>query len=122
MAFRIVSALMAVLFLWSAAIQFNDPDPLQWVLLYGAAGIAAALGTRGSHRFPQALPALVGVAALVWALLIGSGSLGQVGLGGLFQSYEMKSQEVEEGREFLGLLIVAVWMLMMVLFRRRAKA
>jgi hypothetical protein len=99
---------MTVVFLVAAALQYNDPDPLRWVAVYGLAALACLLALAG--RLPRPAPALVGVAALAWAAVIAPGVVGRVSLGDLFESYAMKSEPVEEAREMGGLLIVAAWM------------
>jgi hypothetical protein len=99
---------MAVLFAFAAAVQYNDPDPLRWMAVYGLAMLACVRALAG--RLPRPLPALVGLGALVWAGTLAPGVVGRVSPGELFQSYGMLSTAVEEGREMSGLLIVAVWM------------
>src|SRR5688572_11586761 len=64
---RIVCAVMAVLFSFSAAVQYNDPDPIRWAAIYLAA-MAVCIGYVA--RPMPALPAvLVAVASLGWALI-----------------------------------------------------
>ena len=99
---------MAVLFAFAAAVQYNDPDPLQWMAMYGLAMLACGLALAG--RLPRLLPALAGLGALVWAGTLAPGVVERVSLGELFQSYGMLSTAVEEGREMGGLLIVTAWM------------
>lgn len=99
---------MAALFLFAAAVQYNDPDPLRWMAIYGLAALACVLFLAG--RPPRWAPALVGVVALAWAGTLAPGVVGRVSIGELFQSYRMLSEPVEEAREMGGLLIVAAWM------------
>jgi hypothetical protein len=99
---------MAVLFGLAAALQYNDPDPLRWMAIYGLAGLACLLALTG--RLSRLPPVLVGLAALGWALTLAPGVVGRVSLGELFESYAMKSSPVEEAREMGGLLLVAAWM------------
>jgi Transmembrane family 220, helix len=89
---------MAVLFAFAAAVQYNDPDPLQWMAMYGLAMLACGLALAG--RLPRLLPALAGLGALVWAGTLAPGVVERVSLGELFQSYGMLSTAVEEGREW----------------------
>jgi hypothetical protein len=99
---------MAVLFAFAAVVQYNDPDPLRWMAVYGLAMLTCVRAL--AARLPRLLPALVGLGALVWAGTLAPGVVGRVSVGELFQSYGMLSMAVEEGREMGGLLIVAVWM------------
>ncbi|HYI78522.1 MAG TPA: transmembrane 220 family protein, partial [Chryseolinea sp.] len=36
---RIVNFILAVLFLLFAFVQINDPDPVIWILIYGAMAV-----------------------------------------------------------------------------------
>jgi hypothetical protein len=115
--FRMLNGLMAVLFAVAAVVQFNDPDPLRWVAVYGAALTVSILAAvRGS--VPVALPATVGGIALAWGLLL-------VGRSGatlriyqdMFDAWEMTDASVEEAREAIGLFIVFFWMAVVGFFR-----
>lgn len=114
--FRTLNGLMAVLFAIAVVVQFNDPDPLRWMAIYGAALAVSILASlRGG--VPVALPATVGAIALAWGLL-------QAGPGGgavrdyrhMFDAWEMRSTSIEEAREATGLLIVFIWMVVVGLW------
>jgi hypothetical protein len=62
---RVLGALGACFFGWSAALQWNDPDPLRWLALYLAS--AALCGAAPYRALPPALPIGLGALALVWA-------------------------------------------------------
>lgn len=113
-AFRIANVVMAVLFAISAAVQYNDPDPLQWMALYGAATLACLAALR--RRPDPWVPAAIAVVALVWALSLAPSVLGVLPARDIFQ---LRSAAGEEGREMYGLLIVAVWMTLLALTARR---
>ena len=115
MFFRGLCLVAAILFVFSAALQYNDPDPVQWMAIYlAAAAVSAAVALR-SRRPPWFVPTVVGVAALVWALTIAPHALGRIPLSRMFQAWEMKNTVVEENRETIGLLIVVFWMAVIVL-------
>ena len=117
MVFRVVSALMTVLMAVAVAVQYNDPDPVQWMAIYGAACVLSAMAVvRG--RAPWAWAAAVGFVALVWGLVVAQGAYGRSHLIEMFQSWEMKSPAVEEAREASGLLIVAAWMAVLAIQAR----
>jgi hypothetical protein len=117
MVFRVASALMTVLLAVAVAVQYNDPDPLQWMVIYGAAcALSAVVVVRG--RAPSAWAAAVGIVALVWGLMVARGAYGRSHLSEMFQSWEMKSPGVEEAREASGLLIVAAWMAVLAIRAR----
>ena len=97
---------MGALFVFAAAVQYNDPDPYLWALLYlASAGVSFA-----SVRMPGAWKAAAAVAAvaLIWAATLVPEVL-RTSFPELFQSWAMMSKEMEEGREFVGLVMVAVW-------------
>jgi len=92
---RLASAAFAALFAWSALVQWNDPDPIRWVLLYGAA--SAFCGWLTLNRRPAAPLrwGLVG-AATAWALTLLPGVIASAAFTG-----------TEEERELAGLVLVA---------------
>ena len=106
--FRVLNFVMLLAFLLSAAVQYNDPDALVWIVLYGAAAVACFFFARG--RLHWAVPAVVGLVAFVWAATLVPHVLGRVGFGEMFESMQMKDPRVELGRELGGLSVVAVWM------------
>lgn len=117
MIFRVVSAFMTVLLALAVAVQYNDPDPLRWMAIYGAAcALSALVVVRG--RAPLVWVAAVGLVALVSGLIVGRGAYGGSHLSEMFQSWEMKSPGVEEAREASGLLIVAAWMAVLAIQAR----
>ncbi len=121
MIFRALDAIMGVLLLIAVVVQYNDPDPIPWTALYGAACALSVWSLIRPAGYPWVLPALVAAIALVWASTIAPGALGKVPLSELFRSWEMKNTRVEENRETLGLMIVAAWMVVLALHRLRAR-
>ncbi|MGH7506645.1 MAG: transmembrane 220 family protein [Longimicrobiales bacterium] len=110
---------MAGLFGLSVVVQFNDPDPLRWIVLYGCAVFICSLEAR--RGAPWQAAAVVALIALIPAALIARG-LDAVPVGDLFAEWEMQDNRVEETREVGGLLIVAVWMtIVMVVALARAR-
>ena len=116
----IANAGMLLAFAASVVVQINDPDPLAWMAIYGAAAVACGLEL--GRRTPTWLPALVTVAALAWAATLAPRVLGKVPFGAMFEAFEMKDAGVEESRELYGLLLIAVWMgaVSLAAWRRRA--
>ena len=111
---------MAVVFLGSAALQLNDPDPVAWAAIYLAGALLAALAALGRYP-PWRRPVALGVAfvALTWALTIAFGSPRQPPLGELVGDWGMYAAGVEERRETLGLLWLSCWAALVALPRRR---
>ncbi len=99
-------ATMAILFFFGAAVQYNDPDPFGWVALYLAAAVVSFAALRRPQAWP--VPAAIAAVALVWAATLAPAAA-RTSFADLFRSWEMMSTEMEEGREVLGLLLVAAW-------------
>lgn len=119
---RVVCAVFALLLAVAAFVNLNDPDALPWVALYGAAAVAAGWQAWKPGRVPVWLPALAGVAALVWALTLAPHVFGHVGFGEMWASWTMHDSRVEYGREFYGLLVAFAAMALVVWQRTRRGA
>jgi len=92
---RYVHFLMFLLFLLSCAVQYNDPDPLTWIALYGYAAVLTVFAFYKKYS----------ASALLLGLIIY--------LAGFFyyaQPLNVSWWALEEGREAMGLMISAVWM------------
>lgn len=108
---KIVSYVLAALFILVAALQYNDPDPAYWIVLYAGAGLVM-LG-KGLGRSSQFWTAIVIGAALAGILWTGHGFFDYLQSGNYGSIFGDMSGPafVEETREFLGLVIVvaALW-------------
>jgi hypothetical protein len=113
---RIVNWIVAALFVISAWLQLNDPDPWGWVAIYLAAGIACLVAERGQRGWW--LAAGVALASLIWAAAL-SPILPEVRLGDLAKTMKAESPQIELGRELLGLLIIFGWMVWLTVVGRR---
>ena len=105
---KVADALFLLMFVFSVVVQVNDPDPLAWMAIYGAAAIACLLSLMG--RLPWWFAVITGLIALAWAATIAPRVIGQVPFLDMFAEFEMKDIGVEESREMYGLLIVCAWM------------
>jgi hypothetical protein len=100
---------MSILFLAFVLVQYNDPDPLRWMVIYGATALISLIAAVSRINF--VIPALVALIALGWSLFLAPDVIGKVSIPELFESVKMKTTAIELGREFGGLLIAAVWLL-----------
>ncbi len=108
---KITNAIMAFLFLLSVAVQFNDPDPLAWAVVYGAAALACVFFH--FHRLNWTAPAAIGLIALLWAGYLFPGMINNMNdssLPDIFNFFNMKTLGTELIREIGGLLIIVAWM------------
>lgn len=112
---KIIFWVLAVVFVLFVLVQYNDPDPVQWMLLY--AGPAVFYGMAALDR-PQYRPAVWGwlAVALLWAVTYVPDFWHwlQMGTPSIVETMKAEQPYVELTREFLGLLIAAAgcgWLL-----------
>src|SRR5688500_10178152 len=105
---RAVAIICGLLFLLGAVVQYNDTDPVRWVLIYLAASIVSFV--RAVGRVPRAMPAVVGICALVWAGTLAPQVLSRGEFTSMFGAWEMANAGIEEAREFWGLIVISGWM------------
>ncbi len=115
--FKLPCWVMAALFAVCVVLQYNDPDPIRWMLIYGTAmGISILLPF---DRRVATAGLAVGAIALVWAVILISGIWGKVALSDIVEKMSEKGGAVEEEREAGGMLIEGVWLALASLVRRR---
>lgn len=88
---------MTLLFIVWAYYQMNDQDSLIWVLVYLVGAAASVLYI--FDRLPALLPLVFGGICMIWAAFLSTQF-----------TYEPPLILIEEWREMMGLLIIAVWM------------
>jgi len=103
---KFVNFFLAAIFLLFALMQFNDPDPLRWVLVYGfvtAVSVWAGLGH--CCRFDVLLGGFV--VCLVWLMILLPEFVNWIQMGMPTITGSMKAEEphIEYTREFLGLFL-----------------
>lgn len=100
--FKIFAFVFAALFIYAAAVQYNDPDATKWYAIYGMAALASLLFAFGQLRTLWAIVLMIfyiGFAIYSWpekfeGVTIGEGDI----------------VNIEKGREALGMLISGVVM------------
>lgn len=103
--FKIVAILFGILFLVSAGLQYNDPDSLLWIVIWGLAGLISLAYAFNRISFP--VPMAAGIAALIGFFYMYPEK---------FEGFEIGAgdiKNIEEGREAFGLLIIAIIMLVL---------
>lgn len=116
MLFRVCNAVFLLIFLLSAAVQYNDPDPVRWIAVYSAA--AALCLAWFVVALPRWVPAVLLAVCLGWIALLLPQVIGEVSPGEVFESITMRTRAVEEAREIGGLLLVALWLTVLVVHAR----
>ena len=99
----LVSALMGL----SAALQFNDPDPLSWIAFYGCAALAGFLYTA---RFGPFFCLGVSAVGAGWASQIAQAHYRLLDWSNLAQSMQAQTPGIELGREIGGLSLASAWL------------
>ncbi len=111
---KTAASIATLMFIWMAALQLNDPDPLYWFLVYAAVAVVAAAAVLG-RRLPRF--ALVTLGAVIAGLLIAApGFVDYLQAGDWGSIAEHMNDEepyIEQGREFVGLLIAAAALLLL---------
>ena len=107
-AWKVADVLFLLMFAFSVVVQLNDPDPLPWMAIYGAAAVACLLSLIG--KLPWQFAVVTGIIALAWAATIAPRVIGQVPFLDMFAEFEMKDIGVEESREMYGLILIGGWM------------
>jgi hypothetical protein len=102
--FKILGFLFAVLSIISAALQYNDPDPIIWILIWGTSAIISLLFFFNKISF--IITMIAGVLSFMGFIYLYPSN---------FQGFNLKdgdAENIELGREAFGLLIIALVMFM----------
>jgi len=102
---RIFAIIFGILFLVSAGLQYNDPDPLVWMLIWGLAGLIALASAFNKVSF--VIPLVTGIAALVGFFYLYPEK---------FEGFEIGAgdiKNIEEAREAFGFLIISIVLLVL---------
>jgi hypothetical protein len=104
-AFRVAAGAMTAVFVVSAAVQWNDPDPGYWIAIYGVSAILAARAAQGQ------LPLVTNALALSAFALLAARALPDLlaAREAAFTHWHMLAPRDEVAREAGGLLICALW-------------
>ena len=114
---RALHLVFAILFAISAGLQYNDPDPTAWALLYLAA-TALAVGVFRGDSWARPLGIALIAACAVWMVILAPGMgafIERRDLTLLAATMQAGDPVIEEAREFLGLGIVLLYGLAAVL-------
>jgi len=99
---RVAQVLLAMLFLGFATLQFNDPDAIQWIIVYVLVAANCASGAAGKSSIVASL--VLTVVLTTWAAVLsmgGSKALSELSYSGLADN--------EVAREIGGLVLAAAW-------------
>jgi hypothetical protein len=118
---KIVNLVLAVMFLLFAFVQINDPDPVVWILIYGSMAVVCVLAAFG--HYSRVALAVLFVAFIAYAIILLPGFtewLRQDDKSALFDDIaRMDHLYIEETREFLGLVICLIVLVIQFLRSRK---
>lgn len=109
---KIINWFFIALFILSAALQYNDPDPYIWMPIYLYGALFCFLAIRGTYK-----PSLYLVGIIVYAIYAAFLFFDKAGVlnwidehnaESIVQSMHADKPWIEETREFFGLLILIV--------------
>lgn len=113
--YKTATIIATLIFMWMAALQLNDPDPLYWFVVYAAVAVVAAAAVVG-RRLPRF--ALVTLGAVTAGVLIAAPGfidyLQSGNWGSIAEHMNDEEPYIEQGREFVGLLIAAAALLLLI--------
>lgn len=95
----------------SGILQYNDPDPLLWMVIYGVAAVVS-FGV-AMNKVSYSVPLVLGILFLVGCFFV---------FPEKFEGFEIGSgdiKNIEEGREAVGLLILALVMFLFAWGRKK---
>lgn len=108
---KIVNIILTILFALFAVVQFNDPDPIVWVIIYGTVAVISGFAAAGKYD-KNVILTVIGI-CIIWMLTLVPGVVDWVekGMPSITGSMKAESPHVEYLREFLGLFIMILVLL-----------
>jgi len=102
---KIINTILALLFALFAAVQFNDPDSWNWILLYLFISVVCFAAAKGRYHKGLLLMAMSGMLAWMAFLLPGFINWIREGMPTIVDEMKTTKPHIEIVREFLGLLL-----------------
>lgn len=120
---KIVNLILAIMFVAFAFVQINDPDPVLWILIYGIMAVVCILAAFKMYYKIPLIILLVGYSVYCFILIPGFREwLAQEDRSVLFDDVmKMEYPYIEEAREFLGLLICIIVLIIQLVRSRNVK-
>jgi Ca2+/Na+ antiporter len=121
---KIVNLVLAVMFLLFSFVQINDPDPVVWILIYGAMAVVCVLAAF-RHFYPWVMIGMLVVyfTYSLWSLPSITRWLRSDDKAMLFDNVaKMQNLYIEESREYLGLVICMLVLIMNLVVARMKRA
>lgn len=122
---KVFNLIFCLLFVFSAALQYNDPDPYLWIPIYMYGAVFCWLAFRNKY-YPKAY--LIGIfvysAYAIYLFFAKDGVLDWItrhNAEDIAATMKAEKPWIEETREFFGLLILIVVLLVDYVYSRKRK-
>jgi len=103
---KIVNIIYAFIFVYFTVVQYNDPDPELWMLVYGFAALSTILALLGRVRKYFLIIGIITFSVLALTLVPGVIDWFQAGNPTeIFGEMDRSKLYIEQTREFFGLMI-----------------
>lgn len=103
---NIINIILTILFLLFALVQFNDPDPFVWIIIYGSVALVSGLAIKNIYNRKVLL--IIMTVCLIGSIYYFPGLIELVSdheFGDLTKTMKAEQPFIEESRESLGLLL-----------------
>lgn len=119
---KLINAFFVFIFSISAVIQYNDPDPLLWIGIYGYGALVCLLAILGKdNKILHYAGIGIFLAYALYLFFIPDGVLSWItrhGAENITGSMSDEKPWIESTREFFGLLILSFALLLNLIFRK----
>lgn len=115
---KIINTLLTLIFILFASFQFNDPDPVIWITLYGYVAAMSAMAVFKKYSLP--LLAIGIVVFSVYCIYLSPSIFKWISSGeSLMNRMSGDKSYIEESREAFGLLIGLITLVFHLIVRNK---
>lgn len=120
MAKKIILSFLCFVFLLFAFFQWNDPDGLKWIVYYLIVAALCFLSLINKNRMTY-IYLMLGLTVL-WMILLMPSAINWIndGMPSIVDSMQASSPYIELVREFLGLFITLLVLILLLLMERKS--
>lgn len=117
---QILSFFFSLMFFSFAVVQYNDPDPWAWIIIYSVVGVIIGLAAFG--KVYASIIYVIGLICVGWMVFLFPGMMQWIReepADALLYGMSPDKMYIEESREFLGLFMVVAALGLVVWQHRR---
>lgn len=116
---KILYIVLTIIFVLFAAVQYNDPDPYIWIPIYGFCALVCGYAAVGKFNKTALLIGLVPITIYMLAYIPDFWDWVKMGMPSIVETMKANKPYVELTREFGGLVICVV-VLLLVYFQSKS--